>query len=137
MLGYSGALDRARPSHLAPGDPTASSEQEGAPRRRPGKRWALEHPKPRRRKPGAGPRERLTAHAPRGASGAGPRSGAGLARAGSAYRAAGSPSSAFAARHGSVSSRLLAQFQKAARDLAAPTEKGPEPWSCSPAQGAA
>lgn len=39
--------------------------------------------------------------------------------------------------HGPLGSRLLARFQKAAGDFAAPTEEGPEPWSRRCAQGAA
>lgn len=46
-----------------------------------------------------------------------------------------SPSTS-AARHVHFGPRLLAQFQKAARDIAAPTETGPEPRSRPSARGA-
>lgn len=45
--------------------------------------------------------------------------------------------STVAARHVSFGPRLLAQFQKATRDIAAPTETGPEPGGRPPARRAA
>ena len=63
--------------------------------------------------------------------------GAAAAARGKRLRGLRAEFSASAARDGSVGARLLAQFQKAARDIAAPTEKGPEPWGRLPDRGAA
>lgn len=115
---------RPVPSHLAPGDPTMAkvpgtnlpgSRGSVAPQGR-GRGRGLESSLLRTRRASRRGRGRRAREAPAGWL-VGP--------------------STSAARHVSIGPRLLAQFQKAARDIAAPTETGPEPWGRSPARGAA
>ena len=127
MLFRSGAL----PSHLAPGG------QAGAPGERPGTQATAARLPPREEHGVGDPRERPAAHAPREAWGRGrarapsrtrnERLGGGVTRRRSPDAReppAGLASSASAARYGPVCAWVLAQFQKAARDTAAPPEKG-------------